>query len=668
MRMMQKTIPTPWYFVSLMVILATSMPILALLSNPVIDHSAIRRISIHRNSRHHSQLCRIGGNINHKGNVLLHQSSNNDDINGNQINDERKITKHLKPKHNWTSQTAAIALPALAGMMTDPLLSMVDTLYVGRLGALGASCINTGINANYMVSGTGEVSSSSSSSIPLAALGACTSIFHLAFHCFRATTVTTTALVAGALVRDEQLNDGSSDTENSESKTSEIEVGSTSQNEAVLVAQTSIQQSLITGAILTTFLFAFGSRCLFAMGISPENIHLYNSAQNYLKYRSLAAPAVVMLCAAEGIFRGYGDVFTPWFVSLIVAAMNLVLDPFCMFGGGSRVGLGMGIKGAAVATAFSQVCGALVYALLLVKKGVIGGQIRKKVDKLYQPRKARESEIESNNRAKDLESVPTSKQQIESKTNATRQKRKVATTILRANASMVAKQGSLLLGWAYATSRATRMGPATVAAHQMALSIWMVVSLVLEGAGVAAQILMSREWEELRLLEMGKKLVKGERDKNDIAASPLQQQRIAIKSLSKYMVQLSLLQGLFGTAVVLLLHRASPSFILTHDPQVRHHILSILPHVAAQMVLVSATLVTEALAVGGGRFKWLAGGTAVSSIIAMLKLHGSRDLIDIWSGGIVALFLGRLFTALLAVLDMNGAFDWRRKSCEIGEE
>ena len=70
-------------------------------------------------------------------------------------------------------------------------------------------------------------------------------------------------------------------------------------------------------------------------------------------------------------------------------------------------------------------------------------------------------------------------------------KRTIAFSILRANAAM---DGSLLLGWAYAMSRATRMGHAVVASHQVTLSVWLVVALVLEGAGVAAQVLMAREW------------------------------------------------------------------------------------------------------------------------------------------------------------------------------
>ena len=80
-------------------------------------------------------------------------------------------------------------------------------------------------------------------------------------------------------------------------------------------------------------------------------------------------------------------------------------------------------------------------------------------------------------------------------------------------------------------------------------------------------------------------------------------------------------------------------------------------------VLVSATLVSEALVVGAGWFGWLAAGTAASCIVAVARMRGARDLVRIWNEGIVALFLGRLLSALLALLDMNGCFGWRKSIC-----
>jgi Na+-driven multidrug efflux pump len=75
----------------------------------------------------------------------------------------------------WSRQTISIGIPALLAMMADPLLSLIDNAYVGKLGA-----------------------------IELAALGTCTSIFHFAFNAFRATTTATTSLVATALATSRQ--------------------------------------------------------------------------------------------------------------------------------------------------------------------------------------------------------------------------------------------------------------------------------------------------------------------------------------------------------------------------------------------------------------------------------------------------------------------------------
>ena len=125
--------------------------------------------------------------------------------------------------------------------------------------------------------------------------------------------------------------------------------------------------------------------------------------------------------------------------------------------------------------------------------------------------------------------------------------------------------------------------------------------------------------------------------------------RRAIRSLTAYMLALSVVQGLLGSLSILLLHRCAPSVVLTTDPAVRGQLLALLPHVAAQMVLVSATLVSEALVVGAGRFGWLAAGTAASSVVAVARMRGAGDLVGIWNEGIVALFLGRLLLGVAGI-------------------
>lgn len=462
--------------------------------------------------------------------------------------------QHDSPNYNWTSQTFEIGVPALIGMIADPMLSLMDTAYVGRLGA-----------------------------IPLAALGGCTSIFHLAFNAFRATTTATTSLVASALAhhgRDEKENE----------------------EEARVVIDTSVRLGLVIGVTVAATLLIGWPKALGAMGITSDS-PLLPPARSYLRLRALAAPAVLLITVSEGAFRGYGDTRIPLLASFVAAAANAVLDPILMFSFKMHVG------GAAAATAISQVAAASVYWVFLRKRRM-----------LPQKKNAAQGKALKVN------------------------KMKIVTSILNANMAMMAKQGSLLLAWAYATARATRLGHYHVGAHQVALSFWLVFALILDGTAVSAQVLMSRcnaEYESNAVPETDKRNGRPRR---------------AIHSLTRYMTIFSMLQGLVSTAAIFVLGRAAPA-VFTTDPMIRTYLKDLIPHLAWQQLLVSMTLVMEALAVGGNRFRLLAGGTVVSTYIAMVALRGATSIVDIWSNGIVALFLGRLATATIGVLDLNGAFD-----------
>lgn len=435
------------------------------------------------------------------------------------INDTEEESKDRKGriKYQWASKNFALAIPALIGMLADPLLSLMDTAYVGRVGAT-----------------------------ELAALGACTSIFHLAFNAFRATTTATTSLVGNAENEDERRQ----------------------------IIKTSLTLGVILGGIVLSVLRAAGPWCLATMGVSADS-KLFEPANAYLGTRLWAAPAVLSIVVAEGAFRGYSDTKIPLLASLVASVINLVLDPILMFP------LGMGVAGAAAATAVSQAGAAAVYVYFLVKRRML-------------PQKGGTSKVRSAS---------------------------IVKTILGANLAMVCKQGSLLLAWAYATARATRIGSAHVAAHQVALSCWLVFALILDGAAVSAQVLMS---QSLGMIDK-------------------------VKSLMSYMLRFSLIQGFATTGLLLLLSPVLPT-MFTPDPVIGHHLRSLMPQLAWQQILVSLTLVSEALAIGGNQFQLLAFGTTVSTVLAMWQLQQAPNVVAIWSKGIVTLFVGRLITALVGVV------------------
>lgn len=439
-------------------------------------------------------------------------------------------TDAAKGSIDWTSQNLAIALPALMGLLADPVLSLVDTGFVGRIGPMD-----------------------------LAALGVCTSIFHMCFTVFRASTVATTSLVASASSQAEKRN----------------------------IAKISLQFAGVAGTLVLLALRFGGPALLATMGVGPAS-PLYQPARDYLFARCWAAPAVVGIVVAEGAFRGNDDSRTPLVASGIAALINLVLDPLLMFP------LGMGMAGAAVATALSQAGAASVYAWRLWKRKL-----------LPQPPP----------RAGGGPAEPVSRTST------------VVRSILGANLAMLAKQGSMLVFYTMATALATRMGPLHVATHQVALSLFWLVTMWLDSGSISSQVLMGKN---------------------------LQTTPARVRSLIRYMVRYSLFQGLAFSALVAGIGGFVPG-VFTQDPGVQQLLLKCLPHIAFQQVLVSLTLILEGLAIGGNQFRFMAAGTAASTAVGIHRLLAATDVVGIWASAVNTFFGCRLLNAILGVARVRRA-------------
>jgi len=599
------------------------------------------------------------------GNVVEAGGNRSDDVLLVNVDDGADDGEYAdrKTSYNWTSQNAAIAVPALIGMLADPLLSLMDTLYVGRVG-----------------------------STELAALGACTSIFHLAFNAFRATTAATTSLVSAQL-------------------------GTHNERQAKTVTLRSLQLGFGIGIVVMTTLFAFGDRALSSMGVSAVS-PLYPAAASYLYTRCWAAPVVLLITVAEGAFRGYGNTVVPLVASLVAAVGNVLLDPLLMF----HPRIHWGVGGAAAATAISQVGAACIYGYELVKRNMLPPmklfavaeqkqsdaphamisrthrssglfswlrkipqsvlRVARRQNELiqndsYDPTSGllqqHEQQQLNNSTAsitKEMDSIdgvltssgnifasipsavktdsdvsagdsslpsePASCNSAASASTDINGKRPpgVIRTILGANLSMMIKQGSLLFGWAFATACATRIGHVHVAAHQVALSVWLVFALILDGAAVSAQVLMARAYA--------------------VRDGP------QVESLTKYMVKFALLQGLVSMLVVDGLDLIVPR-LFTPDPAIQAQLHQVMPHLAAQQLLVSLTLVVESLAAGMNQFRTLAIGTSVTTVVAMWQISKQTSVDAIWFFGISSLFMGRLITSTFACVRAQGALRKERK-------
>jgi putative MATE family efflux protein len=285
-------------------------------------------------------------------------------------------------------EIAALAIPALGALAADPLVSLVDTAFVGRLGT-----------------------------VPLAALGVNAAIFSLAFVVFNFLAYGTTPRVARALGRGDRI-------------------------EAGRVVLQALTLAVVTGVAATMALLGGADLLVQLMGATGE---LRGPALEYLRIRALAGPAVLLLMAGHGIFRGFQDTRTPLRVTLALNVVNLVLDPLLIFG------LGWGLTGAAWATVVAQWAGAagFLYLILGPRRDLLAG-----VSRLPRPG----------------ELLP----------------------FLRVGGELLIRTLSLIGALTLATAVATRVGTAEVAGHQVAIQLWILLALVVDAVAVAAQALVGR--------------------------------------------------------------------------------------------------------------------------------------------------------------------------------
>lgn len=196
----------------------------------------------------------------------------------------------------------ALAIPALGGLAVDPLVSLVDTAFVGQLGTT-----------------------------QLAALGVNASLFAMTFVVFNFLAYGTTPRVGNA-------------------------VGSGDVPRAGRIIVQAFTIALAAGAVALAGLQIFANPILELMGATGE---LRQPALDYLRIRAFAGPAVLFITAGRGAFRGFQDTRGPLYIIIVMNLINLVLDPILIFV------VGWGLQGAAAATLVAQWTGALIFVALV---------------------------------------------------------------------------------------------------------------------------------------------------------------------------------------------------------------------------------------------------------------------------------------------------------------
>lgn len=198
-----------------------------------------------------------------------------------------------------------LAWPAILGNVLQTLVSMVDLIMVGGLGAAAVASVGLG----------GQMMWFSNALMVAVSVG-------------------TTALVARS-------------------------IGAEKKKEAEHILVQSLILVLLLSSLFTLFWYGYAENLLRLIGATEEVAKLGGT---YIRMVFLSTPSIFLIFVAEGALRGAGDTKTPMKVSVVMNLMNVILNYILIFG---KLGFpALGVKGAGIATALSFVWASFAYVVI----------------------------------------------------------------------------------------------------------------------------------------------------------------------------------------------------------------------------------------------------------------------------------------------------------------
>lgn len=282
-------------------------------------------------------------------------------------------------------------------------------------------------------------------------------------------------------------------------------------------------------------------------------------AVQYLRISALGVPFVLLALAVQGVQRGASDYRTPLVILLASNVANLVIELVLVFG------FDMGVAGAAWSTVIAQ-AGAGTAFLLVVRR------------RLVQARKRRPDCTEM-------------------------------APLLTAGRHLLLRVGSMLVVFTGATAVAARVDEATLAAHQVAMSMFLFLALVLDALAIPAQTLVAED------------LGQGGRESALIA---------------RRVVVLSLIAATAISAVLALLSPVIP-FAFTNDDAVASRATAALLFLAALLLPGAVAFADDGVLIGAGDYRFL-GRAALGYLVAIVPIGVA--VLAVPSLGIAGIWIG----------------------------
>ncbi|KAI3739960.1 hypothetical protein L2E82_30374 [Cichorium intybus] len=334
------------------------------------------------------------------------------------------------------------------------------------------------------------------------------------------------------------------------------------QKRCIPSASTAVLFGAILGLLETLLLVLLARPLLSLMGVKSDSPMLL-PAHKYLTLRSLGAPAVLLSLAMQGVFRGFKDTKTPLYATVAGDVANIILDPILIFS------CNLGVSGAAIAHVLSQY---LISTILLVK-------LMQQVDLLPPNIKALQF-----------------------------------SRFLKNGFLLLFKVIAATICVTLAASLAARLGSTSMAAFQICLQVWLTSSLLADGLAVAGQAIIASSFAEKNY------------EKATAAAARV--------------LQLGFLMGL-GLALLVGLGLEFGSGVFTKDINVKHMIAIGVPFVAGTQPINSIAFIFDGVNFGASDFAYSAYSmilVAIGSIGSLFALYKAAGFVGIWVA--LSIFMG----------------------------
>ncbi|MDP1848622.1 MAG: MATE family efflux transporter [Solirubrobacteraceae bacterium] len=337
------------------------------------------------------------------------------------------------------------------------------------------------------------------------------------------------------------------------------------------LAAQSLWLATAIGVVLALVCAALADPLVALFGGGAETARL---AERYLRISALGLPFALIALAGQGYLRGIGDLRTPLVIVVIAQVVNAILEVWFVYG------LDLGLDGSALGTVIAQAGMGAAFAWLLLR-------------------------------------TPSAS----SATRSRRPRRALLAPLVRISGELFVRSAALLVAFATASAVIARIGEPSLAAHQIAMGLFVFLALVLDAIAIAAQVLV------------GRALGRGD--------------AIAARTVGIRAIAWGLVAGCLFGGVLLALARVLPQ-AFTDDPAVVERARAIWTMLALLQPAAAVVFALDGILIGAGDTRYLAGSMLLAGVcvyvpIALLALALDWGMTGVWAG-LLALVGVRLVT------------------------